>query len=137
MENFFNENGKSEILEKYKIPNLILAHLGHFDILKLNEDLIKKITENYKNIYFDTSSKSIKHIKRCIELIGSKHIILGSDALINKTFSSMMFVYIAVKKARIKESKEQALINILGNNYQKIISHHEKNSKNFKSNQKK
>jgi len=72
-------------------------------------------------VYFDTSGVSPYFIARFIELVGSKKLVFGSDALYNKMIYSIYFIYKASILARSKESREDIMLNILGRNFQDIM----------------
>lgn len=120
LENFCGPDGSSEIFD-LKIP-IVIAHLGHFGLKKVNLGLVKRIADKYDNVYFDTSGSPSNRIKDFIELIGDERILLGSDAFYNKMIYAIYFVYTAAKKAKTKKSLDDKLINILGGNfYSKIL----------------
>lgn len=116
LENFCDPAGKSEILGKYNIP-IIIAHLGHYGLNKINYNLLKIISQKFDNVYFDTAGISPKLIQKGIELMGSKKIVLGSDALYNRMAYSIYFIYEAAEKIKTKEKLNDIMLNILGNNF--------------------
>lgn len=120
LENFCDKSGESEIFGKYNIP-IIIAHLGHFGKNKLNGKLMKTIAEKHKNVYFDTAAVSPAMIKEAIELLGSKRLILGSDAIYNRMIFAIYFVYLAAQKAENGETEENIMMNILGRNFEGIL----------------
>lgn len=120
LENFCDDNGESEIFGKYDIP-IIIAHLGHFGKNKLNGRLMKTIAEKHKNVYFDTAAVSPAMIKDAIEILGSKRLILGSDAIYNRMIFAIYFVYLAAQKVESGETEENILMNILGRNFERIL----------------
>lgn len=119
LENFCDSDGNSELFE-YNIP-IVIAHLGHYGIAWPNYRLIKMIADRYKNVFFDTSGVSLQFIKNVIELISSKRIIFGSDALYNRVAYNLIFLFLAAKRVNNGESFENILANTLSLNFYKDI----------------
>lgn len=120
LENFCAADGASELFGQYNIP-IVIAHLGHFGFNKINERLVKLISEKYGQVYFDTAAVSPRLISRFIELVGSQKIVLGSDALYNRMVYGIYFVYQAARSAKTKESFNEIICNILGENFNSKI----------------
>lgn len=116
LKNFCDIYGKSEIFGRYNIP-IIIAHLGHFGINKINYQLVKIISKEYKNVFFDTAGVSPKFIQRFIDLVGSERIIFGSDAFYNHMIYNIYFIFLAAKNAKSKEHLDEMMVNILGRNF--------------------
>ena len=113
---FCDPDGKSELFGKYNVP-IVIAHLGHYGLVKPNYRLIEIIARNYSNVFFDTAGVSPLLLRKTIEIISSKKIIFGSDALYNRIIYNLLFLFYAAGRARTDESTEDILLNILGLNY--------------------
>lgn len=118
--NFCDTNGKSELLGQYKIP-VVIAHLGHFGVSKINASLVRTILDTHDSVYFDTSGAPSGSIQKFIEWGGSRRLFFGSDALYFPLMYSMYSVYKAVQKARSHENPDEILVNILGKNFEQRI----------------
>jgi predicted TIM-barrel fold metal-dependent hydrolase len=120
IENFFDNKGKCEILENFKVK-MIIAHLCHFGLGKINYELVKLATKRYKNLYFDTAAVSFKLTEKYIDMIGDEKIILGSDAAYNGMFNSVANIYKISQKFK-KNKQIKVCKNILAKNYLRIIN---------------
>ena len=115
LENFCDNNGKSELFKNYSIP-IVIAHLGHYGIIRPNYKLIKLIAKKFNNVYFDTAGVSPSSIKNTLRIIPSRKIIFGSDALYNRMAYNLAFLYLAAESAKNGEKKENILLNMLEKN---------------------
>jgi predicted TIM-barrel fold metal-dependent hydrolase len=121
LRNFINRDGRIEIIEKFDLK-IIFAHLGHYGFGHVDTDLIRKISENYTNVYFDTSGQSPKSILKTLQSIGSRRIIFGSDSLYNKMAYNLVFAYKAINMVYNHcECREKAIMNIFQNNIIQLI----------------
>lgn len=120
LENFCDINGKSELFENYKMP-IVIAHLGHYGIIKPNYNLMKLIAKKFENVYFDTTGASPHFIKTVLELLSSHKIIFGSDAIYNRMAYGLAFLYLAAENVRNGEDIEIILSNTLCKNLLKVI----------------
>ncbi|MFC2163748.1 amidohydrolase family protein [Acidobacteriota bacterium] len=118
--NFCDRNGKSELLGQYKLP-VVIAHLGHFGVSKLNASLVRTILDTHESVYFDTAGAPSGSIQKFIEWGGSQRLLFGSDALYFPILYSMYSVYKAAQKARSHENPDEILANILGRNFEQCI----------------
>ncbi len=118
--NFCDDHGKSELLGKYNVP-IVIAHLGHFGMPKLNSPLARTILEKYDSVYFDTAGVPSGFIRQFIEWGGSKKLIFGSDALYFPLMYSMHSVYKAAHYAQSSEDRDEIMVNILGRNFEQSI----------------
>ena len=121
LKNYFNQDGSSEILGKYSIP-VIFAHLGHFGLLKVDYSSLQLISKRYSNVYFDTSGTSPQLISKIVEVVGAHRVVFGSDGLYNRILQNLIFVYRGLSRITDKKKFDQALINVLGHNFNRIIS---------------
>jgi len=120
LKNFCSETGEGEVFSAYRTPKII-AHLGHYGLDRLDCSLIRKIADRHEDVFFDTSGVSPGSIKKMIELVGSRRLIWGSDALYNRMRYSMFFVYKAALSARTHENPDDIMMNILGRNYHSSV----------------
>ncbi len=116
LKNFCDRDGKSELFEKYNIP-IVIAHIGHYGLLRIDYNLIKIIVSKYENIFFDTSGVSSKTIRKTLDVIPSRRLIFGSDALYNRVAYNLSFLYKAIMDGKFVESKSTMLKNILSDNF--------------------
>lgn len=121
LENFCDKNGKSELFENYTMPTVI-AHLGHYGKIFHNYKLMADILKKYPHVYYDTSGLSPRFMEKALSMLPSKRILFGSDAVYNRIAYNLAFLYTAVQKSKSLESKDDMLMNIMGNNYYKLIS---------------
>lgn len=120
LSNFCNEQGRSELFEKYQVP-IVIAHLGHYGIPFPNYRLIKTIVNRFSNVYFDTSGVSPSVIAHSLACISYKRIVFGSDALYNRMAYNLAFVFEAVRRAKFSHAKEDILVSILGATFERSI----------------
>jgi predicted TIM-barrel fold metal-dependent hydrolase len=121
LENFCNENGRSELFENYTMP-IVIAHMGHYGKLFHNYALLKLLVNTYSNVYFDTAGVSPNFMAKAFSFIPSTRIVFGSDAMYNKTAYDLAFLYESVLKTSNGEKTTDMLINILHDNfYNKLI----------------
>ncbi|MFC1751568.1 amidohydrolase family protein [Patescibacteria group bacterium] len=120
LENFCNLDGKSELFENYQIT-IVLAHLGQYSIVRPNLELVKLLSDKYPHVFFDTAGVSPKLIREAIELIGSKKIVFGSDALYNGILYNLKFCFDAIYKTGKKEVFEEKILNIFGRNFKEKV----------------
>lgn len=119
--NFCNQDGKSELFEKYDFP-VIIAHVGHYGIANPDFEIVKKLSDRYKNIFFDTSGVSPKVIERSLEVINSDRIIFGSDGLYNKMAYNVAYLFLSTCKiSHNLNSLSSNLKNVFSENYYKKI----------------
>lgn len=119
LSNFIDADGRSEFFDNIKVP-VIIAHLGQYGELRSNMSNVKKIVDNYSNVFFDTSGTSPKLIKYFIRDFGSDKVIFGSDAVYNSMAYNIIFAYLALKKIggvnfikNIKNVFENNITNIM------------------------
>lgn len=115
LENFCDKNGKSEVFN-YNIP-IIIAHMGSYNIIKPNFDLLNIITKNYKNVFFDTSGVNPKVIAKAIEIIGIDKIIFGSDANYYRIKFSLQLTLKALRMAHVKENLQEKITKVFSHNF--------------------
>ncbi len=121
LQNFCDLNGESELFSKYNIP-IIIAHLGHYGMAKIDYKLIQLIVDKHPQVFFDTSGLSSNTISNALSFISSSRIVFGSDALYNRIAYNLAFLYNAIMKAKTSENKEDMLANMLSINfYNKIL----------------
>lgn len=118
LENFINHDGTSEIFGQYNMP-IIIAHLGHFGVLKPNYSLMQKIVKRYQDVYFDTAGCSPGRIKKATEAISSKRICFGTDSIYNRMVYGLYYLYTATRNLK-SEDPDSALKNILSSNFEEI-----------------
>jgi len=105
---FINENPNLKII----IPHIGALNGGHDKM----EVFYKK-----KNIFFDTSFAPIKAIKNCLEAVGPKRLIFGSDISGSSTpFSN--FPKIELKKILKLKLKKEDLELILSGNIERLLN---------------
>jgi predicted TIM-barrel fold metal-dependent hydrolase len=122
LENFCDKDGASELLSAYDIK-VIIAHIGHYGMVNIDYRLIKKLSDKYSNLFFDTSGVSTSVISRTLNIIPSSKLIFGSDALYNRIAYNIGCVYLAAKKCNNGETSGDIMGNILGRNFvNKFIS---------------
>lgn len=79
LQNFFEDNEeKSYLFSSFSHP-VVIAHLGHYNSLKIRYDLWEKIVSQYEHVYFDTCGVSSSIIKKFIRRFGTSRIMFGSD----------------------------------------------------------
>lgn len=120
LENFCDSAGKSEIF-KYDIP-FIIAHMGSYNVIKPNYKLLKIITDNYKNVFFDTSGVGPVVISRALSVIGIDRIIFGTDAPYFRIKFNLKIVLKALQMADVKENFEERIIKVFSYNYKNILN---------------
>ncbi|MFA5830988.1 MAG: amidohydrolase family protein [Candidatus Paceibacterota bacterium] len=116
LENFCDENGRSELFENYTMP-IVIAHMGHYGKIFHNYELLKLLVNRYNNIHFDTAGVSPYFMTKAFSFIPSTRIVFGSDAMYNKMAYDLAFLYESVLKASNGEKKTDMLINVLHNNF--------------------
>lgn len=119
LENFCDPRGASEIFD-YGMP-IIIAHAGHYNISKINTDLLLLIAVRYKNVFFDTSGIGPYHLKTAVETLGSDHFVFGSDANYFRIKYNVNLVLKGLALAQTKELFEEKIINVFSRTYQKKI----------------
>ncbi len=121
LENFFDKNNKSEVFENYKIP-IILAHLGQYALVHHNLRMVKKVSDNFPHIFFDTAGISPFLIKKFLDVIDSRKLIFGSDALYGRMVYNLKFCLEAINQtSKNKFWAEENTKNIFGVNFQEKI----------------
>lgn len=120
LENFFNEKGKS-VFEYITTP-IVLAHMGSYNIKNPRFDLLGKIVDEYKHVYFDTSGVNSDHISRFGEKYGFGQIIFGSDSpYFNLKYTVFRVLSAIIKKSSLLSSEEK-IIKVFSGNYEKILT---------------
>lgn len=125
LEKFSDASGQSEIFGQYDAP-IIIAHLGHFGLNKLDAGLLKAVIAKHPKVYFDTAACSPSMIAEFIKQCGHERLVLGSDAIYNKMMFAIYFVYSALKKLKYgPQEVDKVLSAVLGDTYNKKILNHQ------------
>ncbi|MBN1654978.1 MAG: amidohydrolase family protein [Deltaproteobacteria bacterium] len=119
LKSFCDNNGVSDIFKNYR-AQIVIAHLGHYEIANPDYKLIKKIVSKYDQVYFDTAGVATSLIKKSLDSVPSSKILFGSDAIYNRMAYNVAFTYQAIKETSNKEKKDDIVFNIFQNNFFRI-----------------
>lgn len=115
-ENFFDNNGISEIFEKYRMP-IILAHMGCYNVVNPDIDLIAEAANRYKNLYFDTAGVNRHIISKILDKVGEDRVVFGTDAFYFNIKFNLLSVLKALNHSKKSINFEQKVAKIFSTNY--------------------
>lgn len=122
LENFFNKRGGGKNVFEYISTPIVLAHMGSYNVKKPRFDLLGKIVDEYKHVYFDTSGVNSDYISRFGEKYGFDQVIFGSDSpYFNLRYTVFRVLSAIIKKSSVQSSEEK-IIKVFSGNYEKIIT---------------
>lgn len=120
-ENFFTDDGGSEIFGRYACP-ILIAHLASYGVWEADTQLIQRAIKLHSNLFFDTSGVSPRIISKFIKEVGWKYLVFGSDGPYNRIAYNLIFLWKGLKDAGLSDSERvEAIPHIYGETYGKSI----------------
>jgi len=115
LKNFHSEN--KEFLREIKVP-IVLAHLGIYNVIRPDIDLIGEISTKYDNIFFDTAAVNQSHIINYTKKYGLSRLVFGSDAKYFNMKYAVKTIINALQCIDSNLSLEERILTVFNKNYE-------------------